>query len=327
MKRYLLIVCALTLFLAQGCSQQSATSNQTTPSTERGDTSNSNSSSDMGAETAANSQARESSAAASGEMVFIKGGKFLMGSNGEMPDEAPVHEVTVKSFWIDRHEVTVTEFAKFVKATGYQTEAERFGWSGVFDAQAGEWKKVDNATWQHPDGPESSASPDEPVTQISWNDAAAYAKWAGKRLPTEAEWEYAARGGLAGNRYAWGNELRPNGRPVANWWQGVFPERNTGEDGYIGRAPVGKFPPNGYGLYDVGGNVWEWCADWYDEGYYAESPKNDPRGPETGTERVMRGGSWMCSENYCSNYRVAGRSHATPDTGLNNVGFRCARDQ
>ncbi len=259
-------------------------------------------------------------------MVFINGGAFLMGGDKDMPEEAPVHQVTLKSFWMDARETTVAEFAKFVAATGYQTEAEKFGWSGVFDVKTGEWGRVDGADWRHPEGARSEARPDEPVCQVSWNDAAAYAKWAGKRLPTEAEWEYAARGGLVGKRYAWGDELRPGGRPVANWWQGRFPERDTGEDGYTTRAPVGKFEPNGYGLYDVGGNVWEWCADWFDAEYYARSSVSNPIGPEAGVERVIRGGSWMCSENFCSNYRVAARSHATPDSGLNNLGFRCASD-
>lgn len=259
-------------------------------------------------------------------MVFIKGGTFRMGAGDEMPEEAPVHEVEVKSFWMDAREVTVAEFTKFVEATGYQTEAEKFGWSGVFDVKRGDWGRVDGADWRHPEGPQSEARPDEPVCQVSWNDAAAYAKWAGKRLPTEAEWEYAARGGLEGKRYAWGDELRPGGKPVANWWQGRFPERDTGEDGYVTRAPAGRFAPNGYGLFDVAGNVWEWCADWFDEGYYARSPKANPVGPDAGTERVIRGGSWMCSENFCSNYRTAARSRATPDSGLNNLGFRCASD-
>ena len=259
-------------------------------------------------------------------MARIPAGVFLMGSRDKAPDEAPVHEVAVDAFWIDRREVTVAEFGAFMAATRYRTEAERIGWSEVFDRARGEWTRVDGADWRHPEGPGSSGAAEEPVSQVSWNDAQSFARWAGKRLPTEAEWEYAARGGLAGRTYAWGDELRPGGRVMANWWQGVFPARDTGEDGYRGRAPVGRFPPNGYGLYDVIGNVWEWCADWYGPGYYRGSPRRDPRGPASGKERVMRGGSWMCSENFCSNYRVASRSRATPDSGLNNVGFRCARD-
>jgi formylglycine-generating enzyme required for sulfatase activity len=259
-------------------------------------------------------------------MALIPAGTFLMGSADKTPDEAPVHEVALGAFWIDRHEVTVAEFGRFVASTRYRTEAERFGWSGVFDGARGEWTRGDGADWRHPDGPGLKDGPEKPVTQVSWNDAAAFARWAGKRLPTEAEWEYAARGGLVGRTYSWGDDLRPGGRVMANWWQGVFPVHDTGEDGYRGRAPVGSFPANGYGLYDVIGNVWEWCADWYDAGYYRRSPPRNPGGPESGTERVMRGGSWLCSENFCSNYRVAARSHATPDSGLNNLGFRCARD-
>lgn len=268
----------------------------------------------------------QTSVAVPAGMVLIKGGAFQMGSNNGMPDERPVHSVEVKSFWMDEHEVTVAEFAQFVEATNYRTEAEQFGWSGVFNVETGEWEKTDGADWRHPDGSRSEALPDEPVTQVSWTDAAAYAKWIGKRLPTEAEWERAARGGLIGKEYSWGDELRPEGRPIANWWQGHFPAKNTGEDGFIKRARVKSFPPNDYGLYDMAGNVWEWTADWYAADYYARSAKRDPRGAEGGTERVLRGGSWLCSENFCSNYRVAGRSHATPDSGLNNLGFRCARD-
>ena len=260
-------------------------------------------------------------------MIFIKGGKFLMGANDEMDYEAPVHEVSVNSFWMDEHEVTVAEFAKFVAATGYKTDAEKFGWSAVFNLKTSEWEKVDGANWLHPDGLDSQAAQDEPVCQISWNDANEYAKWAGKRLPTEAEWEYAARGGLANKKYSWGDELRPNGKPAANWWQGSFPQNNTGEDGFIKRAPVGSFPPNGYGLRDITGNVWEWCADWYDDNYYSKKVSDNPKGADTGTERSIRGGSWMCAENFCSNYRVAARSHATPDSGMNNLGFRCVRSE
>ena len=263
---------------------------------------------------------------ASAGMVLTPGGAFLMGTNEGMPYEAPAHEVTLKPFWMDAHEVSVAEFARFVAATGYQTEAERFGWSGVFDMKSGEWTRVDGANWRAPEGHGSQAIPNEPVTQVSWNDANEYARWAGKRLPTEAEWEYAARGGLEGKEYSWGDELRPAGKPIANWWQGVFPKHNTKEDGFLMRAAVKSFKPNGYGLYDMAGNVWEWCADWYADDYYKQSPRENPMGAASGTVRVMRGGSFLCAENFCTNYRVAGRSHATPDTGLNNVGFRCVHD-
>jgi formylglycine-generating enzyme len=261
------------------------------------------------------------------DMVLVKGGRFMMGTDDGMPYESPAHVVNVKSFWIDRHEVTVAEFAKFVAATGYQTDAEKFGWSGAFNLKSKQWEKTKGADWRHPDGPDSKAVDNEPVCQVSWNDAAAYAQWAGKRLPTEAEWEYAARGGLDQQKYSWGNDVRPNGKPVANWWQGSFPNRNTDEDGFIARAPVESFPPNGYGLYEMTGNVWEWCADLYSDDYYGSSPESDPPGPTGGNERSIRGGSWMCAENFCTNYRVASRSHATPDSGLNNLGFRCVRDQ
>ena len=259
-------------------------------------------------------------------MVFIEGGTFTMGTNDGLPYEAPAHEVSLESFWIDEAEVTVAEFEKFVKETGYLTEAEKFGNSGVFDIENQGWTIRQKANWRRPEGGDSTAKPDEPVAQVSWNDANAYAKWAGKRLPTEAEWEFAARGGLKDKKYAWGDELRPGGKPIANWWQGGFPELNTIEDGFLSRAPVKSFAPNGYGLYDVAGNVWEWTADWFDEGYYEKSPRHNPKGAAHGTERVMRGGSFLCAENFCTNYRVAGRSHSSPETGLNNVGFRCVRD-
>ena len=268
-----------------------------------------------------------SSEAGVSQMVLIKGGTFRMGTDDGMAHEGPAHQVTVKSFWMDATEVTVAEFTRFVAATGYETEAERFGWSVVFDLERGDWTRVNGANWRRPEGLGSKALPDEPVTQVSWNDAAAYATWAGKRLPTEAEWEYAARGGLIGKTYVWGDELRPGGRAVANWWQGHFPDNNTVEDGFAGRAPVASFAPNGYGLYDMAGNVWEWCADWYADDAYLQTTYHNPAGPAQGLERAMRGGSWMCSENYCSNYRAASRSHATPDTGLNNLGFRCVRDE
>lgn len=260
-------------------------------------------------------------------MVHVRGGSFAMGSADAlaMAHERPVHVVTVDAFWIDRTEVTVAQFAAFVQATGYSTDAEKYGWSGVFDSARAAWVRVDGADWRHPDGPDSHAGANDPVTHVSWNDAQAYSQWKGHRLPTEAEWEYAARGGLAGKAYSWGDELRPGGKPMANWWQGSFPVRNTLEDKFAGPAPVASFPANGYGLFDVTGNVWEWVADWYAPDYYARSSARDPQGPAHGSERVMRGGSYLCASNFCSNYRVAGRSHATPDTSLSNVGFRTVK--
>jgi sulfatase modifying factor 1 len=313
-----LLGCMLVLLSAQGCHREASTPDSSQASG-RVD-------SQAGKSAPVATSSGQPTQAERDGMVLIKGGAFLMGTDDAMPYEAPAHETVVNAFWIDEHEVTVAEFASFVKATGYRTDAEQFGWSGVFNLKTGEWERVDGANWQHPDGPETVAAPNEPVCQVSWSDAAAYALWAGKRLPTEAEWEYAARGGLVGKRYAWGDDLRPLGQVVANWWQGQFPEHNTGEDGFIGRAPVRSFQPNGYGVYDVAGNVWEWCADWYADDYYQGARRDNPAGPTAGTERVIRGGSWMCAENFCTNYRVAARSHATPDTGLNNLGFRCVRD-
>ncbi len=324
LKRYLMIACAACTVSAQGCGWQSDSSGISTGTPngagkviERPQGTNH----ETGVETKQTARAAESC----GDMVLIKGGAFLMGTNDGMQYEAPAHEVKLESFWMDAHEVTVAEFARFVAATGYKTEAERFGWSGVFDMKTGEWTRVDGANWPAPEGHGSQTMPNEPVTQVSWNDANEYARWVGKRLPTEAEWEYAARGGLEGKEYSWGDELRPAGKPVANWWQGTFPERNTKEDGFLLRASVKSFKPNGYGLYDMAGNVWEWCADWYADDYYSQSPRENPTGVVSGVERVMRGGSFLCAENLCTNYRVAGRGHSTPDTGLNNVGFRCAK--
>jgi formylglycine-generating enzyme required for sulfatase activity len=261
-----------------------------------------------------------------GEMVLIGGGSFRMGTDDGFAFEGPVHEVSVHGFWMDTHEVSVEKFAKFVDATKYKTDAEKFGWSGVFDPKTGKWSKRDGADWRHPLGPDSKADPKHPVVHVSYADAQAYAKWAQKRLPTEAEFEYAARGGVQDKKFAWGDELYPADRCLANAWQGTFPFEDTGKDGFKGLAPVGSFPPNSYGLYDITGNVWEWCADWFDDNYYKQSPKENPKGPESGEERVLRGGSWLCAENYCLGYRVAARNHTAPDSGLNNLGFRCVRD-
>lgn len=262
------------------------------------------------------------------EMVLLRGGEFMMGTDNGFPYEGPSHRVKVKPFWIDRTEVTNRAFQKFVKATGYVTEAERLGWSGVFDPAAKSWVGAKGANWQRPEGPGSSIKdrPNHPVVHVSWSDAQAYAHWADKRLPTEAEWEFAARAGLADAEYAWGNELAPKGRFRANTWQGTFPAHDEGSDGHASPAPVQSYPANGYGLYDMAGNVWEWTEDWYAADYYEHSDSaTDPRGPKSGTEKVIRGGSWLCAENYCTGYRVAARQKSPPDSGLNNLGFRCAR--
>jgi formylglycine-generating enzyme required for sulfatase activity len=268
------------------------------------------------------------SRAATCDMVRVPGGTFDMGTDRGMPFEGPVHRVTVHAFWIDRCEVTNREFARFVAATGHRTESEKQGFSGVFVPGAQEWRPIKGADWRHPEGPSSSLAgrDDQPVVHVSFDDAAAYAKWAGKRLPTEAEFEWAARGGRAGAQYAWGDTLHPGGRQMANTWQGHFPEHDAGTDGYPRIAPVGRFPPNGYGLLDITGNVWEWTSDWFSEDYYRSAiGAVDPTGPATGSEKAIRGGSWLCSSNYCTGYRVAARQHTPPDSGLNNLGFRCVR--
>ena len=258
--------------------------------------------------------------------------------------ETPVHDVTLTPYSVDATAVTNAQFATFVKETGHLTGAEEFGVSAVFhlawqanpdrkerdvlNEAAGTpwWLAVRGADWRSPEGPGSDVTrrQNHPVVHVSWYDAAAYAAWAGKRLPTEAEWERAARGGLAGARFAWGDELTPRGRWQCNIWQGDFPQHNTEEDGYLTTAPVKTFAPNGFGLYNTAGNVWEWCADWFDAGWYAASPAADPQGPESGEQRVMRGGSYLCHHSYCHRYRVAARSSNTPESTSGNTGFRCA---
>ncbi len=256
--------------------------------------------------------------------------------------ETPVHEVTLDSFLMDATAVTNAQFATFVKATGYRTEAEDFGSSAVFHlvvpAENAEvlgiatgvpwWLNVEGACWRHPEGPTSTIADrqNHPAVHLSWNDANAYCAWAGKRLPTEAEWEYAARGGLESRRFAWGDELTPNGRWNCNIWQGRFPQVNTLDDGFLTTAPVKSFRPNGFGLWNMAGNVWEWCSDWFSPDYYRESPASSPAGPESGEQRVMRGGSYLCHDSYCNRYRVAARSSNTPESFSGNLGFRCAND-
>lgn len=305
-------------------------------------------------------------------MVWIKPGTFMMGADNKQaaPDEYPKHKVIVSGFWMDMTVVTNAQYAKFVKATGYITVAERKpDWdelkkqlppgtpkpddslmvaaSLVFDppkhpvnlndySQWWVWEK--GADWKHPQGPASSirGKDNYPVVQIAWIDAMAYCKWAGKRLPTEAEWEWAARGGLQNKIYPWGDEPVDEGKPKANTWQGHFPDKNTMKDKFYGLAPVGSFPPNGYGLYDMAGNVWEWCADYYNSNYYSSVANGikDPRGPNKSYDpdepyamkRVIRGGSFLCNDSYCSGYRVSRRMKSTEDSGLEHLGFRCVQD-
>jgi sulfatase modifying factor 1 len=283
------------------------------------------------------------------KLISLPGGPFLMGTDDPeawLEDgEGPVREVTLSPFALDATAVTNAEFAAFVEETKHQTAAEVFGWSYVFILQlpkawrrrktglghAGPcewWIGINGANWRNPEGPGSGLDDrhDHPVVHVAWTDAAAFAAWAGKRLPTEAEWEYAARGGLVQHRYPWGNELHPQGRHRCNIWQGKFPEVNRPEDGFLWTAPVRSFPPNDYGLYEMAGNVWEWCADYWGTAWDVSQPIIDPRGPVDGETRVMRGGSYLCHASYCNRYRVAARSRSTPDSTTGHAGFRCARD-
>jgi formylglycine-generating enzyme len=291
-------------------------------------------------------------------MTFIPGGTFAMGSNRHYPEEAPVREATAESFWMDEHPVTNLDYLRFVKATGHVTLAEEapdparypgakpellFAGSVVFERSEGPvdlrnhfnwWTWIRGADWRHPEGPGSSLHGRErhPVVHLAYRDAEAYAAWAGKELPTEAEWEFAARGGLEGAEYAWGDELMPKGKPMANTWQGEFPYENTLLDGYEGTSPVGAFPPNGYGLRDMTGNVWEWTTDWYAASHDPSSPccGADPRAASVEPNdsaaiprKVMKGGSHLCAPNYCRRYRPAARMAQPVDTSTSHLGFRC----
>jgi formylglycine-generating enzyme required for sulfatase activity len=308
-------------------------------------------------------------------MVWVAGGKFVMG-DPRFPDAQHLHEVEVDGFWMDATEVTNAQYLKFVEATGYKTFAERDPdpamypdappenlkpGSAIFSPppfeteaqcqaclEAGQcdmwWKYTPGASWRHPEGPGSDIKDrmNHPVVHITYEDAAAYCEWAGKRLPTEAEWEYAARGGLEKKPFYWGDEKTPDGKHMANTWQGMFPARDTAEDGFAGTSPVGSFPANGYGLHDMSGNVWEWCSDWYRADYYPHSPAKNPQGPEFSVDpqprfdprlqqaipekkRVVRGGSFLCADSYCVRYLAGARHHNALDSGWNHQGFRCVK--
>ncbi len=274
-------------------------------------------------------------------MVRLAGGSFLMGSNdATFPSdgEGPVREVSLDPFWIDETAVTNAQFAEFVAQTGYVTEAERFDWSFVFYLflppelqnnaavpSAPWWRQVYGATWRQPEGKHSNIDKraDHPVVHVSWNDALAYATWCGKRLPTESEWEFAARGGLRQKRYPWGDVLTPQGKHQCNIWQGKFPEKNTGRDGFLGTCGVRAFRPNRYGLYNMSGNVWEWCSDWFHPTFRQYDSASNPHGPPAGTAKVVKGGSYLCHKSYCNRYRVSARTHNTPDSTTGHMGFRC----
>lgn len=306
-------------------------------------------------------------------MVWIPKGQFLMGSEGPQarPDEAPVHTVEINGFWIDQTEVTNTQFATFVEATGYVTTAEKaVDWeemkkqlppgtpkphdsllqaaslafkttNGPVDLNnyAAWWEWKPKANWRQPKGKGSSieGKEDHPVVHVSWDDANAYAQWAGKRLPTEAEWEWAARGGLKHKKYPWGDEDIAEGNAKANSWEGSFPYDNINKDLFFYSAPVKSFEANGYGLYDMAGNVWEWCSDWYNYDYYKTLENNITSNPQGANEsydpynpyiaqRIIRGGSFLCNDTYCSGYRVASKMKSSPDTGSQHTGFRCVKN-
>lgn len=280
-------------------------------------------------------------------LIELPGGEFLMGTDdkeGFLADgEGPVRRVYVKPFAIDRFTVTNVQFKEFVEETGYQTDAERYNWSFVFHLLVSEsakkqvigspkeapwWFAVTGAFWKQPEGEGTSIEDrmEHPVVHISWNDAMAYCHWAGKRLLTEAEWEFAARGGLVQKKYPWGNKLMYKNKHQCNIWQGTFPTVNTGEDGYISTAPVDAYSPNGYGLYNMSGNVWEWCSDWFTAEHPDQLISENPIGPANGSERVIKGGSYLCHQSYCNRYRVAARSKNTVDSSSGHMGFRCAID-
>mgnify|MGYP001156695035 FL=1 len=277
------------------------------------------------------------------DMVLLDGGEFLLGTNyhfGLSQDgEKPTVQARVSPFAIDRFVVTNGQYAAFVEEAGYSTDAEQIGWSFVFagllpddfeDTRGVQatpwWRQVYGACWDFPEGPQSSIEErmDHPAIHISWNDAVAYAHWVGGRLPTEAEWEYAAQGGLENPIFPWGNELEPDGRHLMNVWQGSFPDKNLETDGWYGTAPVGSYPPNQYGIGEMTGNVWEWCSDWFS--IDQKRGGEDPKGPAYGESKVIKGGSYLCHDSYCNRYRIAARSSTTINSSMGHLGFRTVRD-
>ena len=277
-------------------------------------------------------------------LVAIPAGTFTMGTDdaaGYPADgEGPAHDVELHAYEMASSPVTNAQFAEFVAVTDHRTSAEQFGASFVFSgllpddfpptravAASPWWREVEGADWQHPEGPQSSIGDrgDHPVVHVSWLDALAFCEWSGTRLPSEAEWERAARGGLSGSHFPWGDEREPGGEHRMNVFQGEFPAVNTSADGWRGTCPVGSYAPNGFGLCEMTGNVWEWCADWFSPTYYRSAPREAPTGPRSGSARVMRGGSYLCHESYCWRYRVDARSANTPDSSTGNLGFRLAR--
>lgn len=277
-------------------------------------------------------------------LIGLLGGDFTMGApahDGTAEEcERPEHQVRLAPFAVARYAVTNDLFADFVRTTGYQTTAEFFGWSFVFGgllphdfpptqgiATAPWWRRVDGADWRHPEGPHSNiiGHDNHPVVHVSCHDAVAFCNWSATRLPTEAEWEYSARGGRLRQRFPWGNDLEPGGEHRMNVFQGTFPEHNTAADGWVGTCPVDAFEPNDFGLHNVTGNVWEWCSDWFSSEAYRLDRSDNPSGPLEGTQRVIRGGSYLCHRSYCERYRVAARSANTPDSTTGNIGFRVVR--
>ena len=261
-------------------------------------------------------------------MALIKGGSFIMGSNDPShAEEGPPHKITLSAFYIDKTEVTVGQFKRFVQATGYKTQAEVNGYSVCYNVASDDWDQVDKASWKQPRGPKFGAAPENwPAVHVTLKDCQAYARWAGKSLPTEAQWEYAARGGLEQKRFPWGDTPLVDGKAPGNFWQGDLKPGVKPQDGFSYLAPSASFSANAFGLFDMGGNTWEWVSDRFDADYYAKSPQLNPLGPSDGDEGLSRGGSWRCSPNYCCGFRAAARNPHSIEFSADTLGFRCVRN-